>query len=82
VHTTGDGDRCGSCGGPTEDGLLSSNQGRWWGGAKLGWISGAPKLRHVVLQGEPLVESAVGGVRVPASRCPSCRLVWFRYPEG
>jgi hypothetical protein len=56
--------------------------GRWWGGAKLGWLSGPWKATHLVVQGESLVESLVGGVRTPAQRCTACRVVSFRYPEG
>ena len=40
-----------------ERGYLTGNRGRWWGGAKLGWLSGPRKARHVVVQGESLVES-------------------------
>ena len=73
---------CPHCGQPIEHGQLTGNAGRWWGGGKLGWVSGPRQARDLVLQGESLVESPVGGVRVPASRSASCRLVWFRYAES
>jgi len=73
---------CRHCGQPIEHGQLTGNAGRWWGGGKLGWLSGPRQARDLVLQGESLVESPVGGVRVPASRCTSFRLVWFRYAES
>ena len=76
-------DECGRCGQAAERGHLTGNEGRWWGGGKLGWLAeGAGRVRMAVRQGEPLVESLVGGVRVPAYRCRRCRVVWFRYPEG
>ena len=78
---TGDGTTCPHCGQPVEQGFLTANAGRWWGGGKLGWVPGELEARHVVLRGEPLVESVVGGVHTPANRCASCRLVWFHYPE-
>jgi hypothetical protein len=71
---------CGRCGGPVEKGQLTGNMGRWWGGGKLGWLPWPPKLHHKLTQGEPLVESMGTGVRVPAYRCPACRVVWFSYP--
>lgn len=60
---------------------MTTNAGRWWGGSKLGWVAGRLKARHLLLRGEPLIESLVGGVNAPAYRCAFCRLVWFEYPE-
>lgn len=72
---------CGACGGFMEHGYLTGSMGRWWGGSKLGWLSGQLKTRHFFVQGEPLYETLVGGIRAPAQRCVECRLVSFRYPE-
>ena len=70
---------CHRCGGPSERGQLTGNRGRWWGGAKFGWLPWPPKPHHQIVQGEPLVETMVMGIRVPAERCPACQIVWFSY---
>jgi hypothetical protein len=70
---------CVNCDGAVEQGQLTGNMGRWWGGGKLGWLPWPPKLHHNLVQGESLVESMGRGVRVPAFRCRACRLVWFSY---
>ena len=80
VDADGEPVACGRCGRPVERGNLTGNAGRWWGGGKLGWLPGRLRSWDRLRQGEPLVESLVGGVRLPAYRCPHCRVVWFRYP--
>jgi hypothetical protein len=42
---------CRRCGQPIEHGQLTGNAGRWWGGGKLGWLSGPRQARDLVLRG-------------------------------